>query len=120
MRTLTCVLIVATLGMIPDCGVMSQELSDAFADSLIGGASCPGYKNTVCNSTPKTGCPLQIIYQSNPDDPVTGKVSGKKVTCGCVKKPGTGCSAERGHANLYACGSSTGSGSDPGGSTTTP
>lgn len=107
-------------------GSAALEVENAIASNLVGGRGCFYWDYTPCNVTPRTGCPAShAFYPTRYQSTVTpfyGKDSGqRRITCGCVKRPGSGCDSKRAFAKVYSCGSGSGTGSgDPGGSTTDP
>lgn len=103
------VAVVAVMGLFSNGGI--QEVSASGADSLVGGAGCSYWKITLCNPTPKTGCPSSTFFRKTTVQTISYGKATDKATCGCVKKPATGCNATTGFQHVGPCGSSGGSGS---------
>ena len=87
-------------------GLSSQEVKASVAEELVGGATCERFTGKVCNAQGGTGCPTNAGFTPKETGQFLGQPLRGLVTCGCVRRPGTGCSTAKFYQKLTGCGGS--------------
>ncbi len=83
-------------------GLGLQEVKNAIAEELVGGA-CAKYGTVACNPPPNTKCPFQVLFKQFTDGEYPNRSGVDLVTCGCIKKPRTGCTTQKAYLKITYC-----------------